>query len=57
MDGEKLVQTDQEETIPCQLVLRSIGYTSIQIDNKIPFDPLKGIVPNVNGRVNGLSGV
>ena len=42
--------TDQIETIPCGLVLRSIGYRSVPIDG-VPFDDTRGLVPNRAGRV------
>ncbi|XP_065659693.1 NADPH:adrenodoxin oxidoreductase, mitochondrial isoform X2 [Hydra vulgaris] len=39
------------EDLTCGMVLRSIGYKSIKIDNGIPFDAQLGIIPNINGRV------
>lgn len=39
------------EDLPCGLVFRSIGYKSIPIDDHVPFDSRKGVVPNINGRV------
>ncbi len=42
--------TGETETLDCGLVLRSIGYKSIQADSGIPFDAKRGIVPNENGR-------
>ncbi|CAL1689401.1 unnamed protein product [Lasius platythorax] len=44
--------TDEFETIPCDLALRSIGYKSAQIDSSIPFDARKGRVVNVSGKVD-----
>ena len=40
-------------------VFRSIGYKSIPIDNQIPFDKRRGVIPNINGRVinTGLNSV
>ncbi|XP_070152994.1 NADPH:adrenodoxin oxidoreductase, mitochondrial [Polyergus mexicanus] len=45
--------TDEFETIPCGLALRSIGYKSAQIDSSIPFDARKGRVVNKGGKVDG----
>ncbi|KAJ1924535.1 NADPH-adrenodoxin reductase [Tieghemiomyces parasiticus] len=39
------------ETIPTQLLMRSIGYRSTPIDPDIPFDGQDHIVPNVHGKV------
>jgi len=39
--------------IPCGLVVKSIGYKSICIDDTLPFDHKRGIIPSTNGRVNG----
>ena len=44
------------EAISCGLVLRSIGYKSIEIDQSVPFDSQRGIIPNTAGRVTGNSG-
>ena len=40
-------------------VFRSIGYKSIPIDDQIPFDKRRGVIPNINGRVinTGLNSV
>ncbi|XP_790150.2 NADPH:adrenodoxin oxidoreductase, mitochondrial [Strongylocentrotus purpuratus] len=54
---EKLVKTGESETIPCGLVLRSIGYKSVQVDDFIPFDHQKGVVKNELGRVEGIQGL
>ncbi|XP_058061712.1 NADPH:adrenodoxin oxidoreductase, mitochondrial [Anopheles bellator] len=43
--------TDQRETIPTELVCRSIGYRAISVDNHINFDEQKGRVNNASGRV------
>lgn len=45
--------TDEFETIPCGLALRSIGFKSAQIDSSIPFDARKGRVVNKGGKVDG----
>jgi hypothetical protein len=37
--------------VQCGLVLRSIGYRSIQADPDVPFDMKRGLVPNTSGVV------
>ncbi|KAK7788799.1 hypothetical protein R5R35_010910 [Gryllus longicercus] len=49
MEGENAVETDVLETIECGLVLRSIGYKSIQADSAIPFNSKRGLVENSGG--------
>ena len=34
-------------------VFRSIGYKSIPVGEDVPFNSIKGVIPNVNGRVIG----
>ncbi|KNC75968.1 hypothetical protein SARC_11518 [Sphaeroforma arctica JP610] len=46
----KAVPTGETETIDCQLILRSIGYKSLPIKG-LPFDIVRGVVPNVGGYV------
>lgn len=45
------VLTDKVESIPAQLVCRSIGYRSISVDTSINFDDKRGMVKNLEGRV------
>jgi ferredoxin/flavodoxin---NADP+ reductase len=55
-DGEgrlRAVVTEQEETIPCQLVFRSVGYRGTPLPG-VPFDERTATIPNDHGRV--LSG-
>ncbi|MBM4628113.1 ferredoxin, partial [Rhodococcus hoagii] len=42
--------TDRTETLETGLVLRSIGYKGLPIQD-LPFDERRGVVPNENGRV------
>lgn len=37
--------TDQKDKLKCDMVFRSIGYRSIQVDPEIPFDKLTSTVP------------
>ncbi len=47
--------TGEFETIPCGLVLRSVGYRGIALP-EIPFDARRGVIPNQAGRVTNNSG-
>ncbi|XP_075167016.1 NADPH:adrenodoxin oxidoreductase, mitochondrial [Haematobia irritans] len=51
MKQDNAVPTNLEESLPADLVLRSIGYKSSCADTDICFDSKKGLIPNVNGRV------
>lgn len=51
LENDKAVATGEIESIPAQLVCRSIGYKSICVDDAINFDEKRGKVKNVNGRV------
>ncbi|KAG2424026.1 hypothetical protein HXX76_014850 [Chlamydomonas incerta] len=44
------VGSGQFEVIPCQLVLKSIGYRGLPLEG-VAFDSRRGVVPNVEGRV------
>ena len=44
------VPTGKTVELPCQLVLRSIGYKSLPMEG-IPFDPRRSVVSNRGGRV------
>jgi ferredoxin--NADP+ reductase len=52
-DGEgrlRAVVTEAEETIPCQLVFRSVGYRGTPLPG-VPFDEQRATIPNDHGRV------
>ena len=49
------VPTGERETIPCSLVLRSVGYRGIAIDG-VPFDERAGTIANREGRVVDAGG-
>jgi ferredoxin--NADP+ reductase len=50
-DGSlRAVVTEAEETIPCQLVFRSVGYRGIPLEG-VPFDERSATIPNDHGRV------
>ena len=50
IDNGRAVATDEEETIACGLVIRSIGYRGSPLAG-IPFDERKGLISNLGGRV------
>jgi ferredoxin/flavodoxin---NADP+ reductase len=56
LDGSgKLQGTGELETLPVQMVLRSVGYQSVPLAG-VPFDERNCVVPNVAGRVIGPDG-
>lgn len=48
--AQRAVSTGEEVTVPCQLVLKSIGYKSAAMPG-LPFDPKRAVVPSKQGRV------
>jgi len=44
--------TGETETIPCGLVLRSVGYQGVAVPG-VPFDERRAVIPNTGGRVDG----
>jgi ferredoxin/flavodoxin---NADP+ reductase len=53
-EGGRLVArpTGETETVPCGLVLRSVGYQGVALPG-VPFDERTGTIPNDRGRVVG----
>src|SRR4051812_34177876 len=51
-ENQRAVPTDEEETIACGLVLRSIGYRGEPLPG-VPFDERRGVIANEGGRVTG----
>jgi ferredoxin/flavodoxin---NADP+ reductase len=47
--------TGARETIPCDLVLRSVGYRGVALPG-VPFDAARGTIPHHAGRVLGAGG-
>lgn len=45
------------ETLPADLVIRSIGFKNVNIDEDIPFDKKHGVVSNQCGKVIGKQGL
>lgn len=55
-DGSiRAVATDQTETIPCGLVLRSVGYRGLPVEG-VPFDDRRCVIPHAQGRALGEDG-
>jgi ferredoxin--NADP+ reductase len=54
-DEGRLTGTGELETIPVQLVFRSVGYQSVPLAG-VPFDERSATVPNSDGRVLGPDG-
>jgi ferredoxin/flavodoxin---NADP+ reductase len=46
----RAVPTEERETIPADIVFRSVGYLGVPLDD-VPFDPRTGTIPNAAGRV------
>lgn len=52
LKGETAVATSETEILPSDMVLRSIGYKSINVvGDELSFDNRRGLVPNVRGHV------
>ena len=54
-ESGRVVGTGELETLPAQLVLRSVGYQSVPLPG-VPFDERNYVVPNAAGRVLGPDG-
>ncbi|RLN38550.1 hypothetical protein BBJ28_00013225 [Nothophytophthora sp. Chile5] len=52
---QRAVGTGEFEEIPCNLVLRSIGYKSLPIEADTPFDSRRHVVANEQGRIVATS--
>ncbi|XP_039596538.1 NADPH:adrenodoxin oxidoreductase, mitochondrial isoform X1 [Polypterus senegalus] len=50
-ENAKAVLTGEEEEVSCGLIVSSIGYKSLPIDDGVPFDETQGVIPNDMGRV------
>lgn len=56
-DVESVIPTTDIETLTTDVILRSIGYKSVNVthsDDLLNFDTVKGVVPNGQGRVHKL---
>lgn len=50
LQNGKLVRTNEVETLPVGLVLRSVGYKGVALPD-VPFDEINGVIPNREGRI------
>lgn len=55
-ENPKIEDTGLRETIPCGMILKSIGYKSLPLSDELPFDHAKGIIRQTEGRVEGMQG-
>jgi len=55
--NQSAVSTEEVEDVPCGMLLRSIGYRSVALDDEMPFDTKRHVVPNELGRVTGETGL
>lgn len=51
LEGDRAEATNGRETVPSDLILRSIGYKSISYDPQLNFNDRQGLVNNIDGRV------
>ncbi|XP_046450928.1 NADPH:adrenodoxin oxidoreductase, mitochondrial-like isoform X2 [Daphnia pulex] len=56
-ENPQVEDTGLRETIPCGMILKSIGYKSLPLSDELPFDHAKGIIRQTEGRVEGMQGV
>jgi ferredoxin--NADP+ reductase len=54
-ENERAVATDEEETLECGIVFRSVGYRGVALP-EVPFEERRGTIPNDRGRVLGPDG-
>lgn len=51
LSGSKAIPTKNHEMLETDLILRSIGYKSVNLDKDLFFDDKNGLVQNISGRV------
>uniref|UniRef100_A0A3B4U1V5 NADPH:adrenodoxin oxidoreductase, mitochondrial n=1 Tax=Seriola dumerili TaxID=41447 RepID=A0A3B4U1V5_SERDU len=56
-EAARAVLTGDVEDVTCGLVISSIGYKSLPIDQSVPFDSKSAIVPNTMGRIKQAPGL
>lgn len=56
VEGGRVVGSGQEDALPVQLVLRSIGYRGVAVPG-VSFEPVDCVIPNREGRVVGEDGL
>jgi adrenodoxin-NADP+ reductase len=48
---QKAIPTEEKVTLPCDLLIKSIGYKSVCINKLVPFDTAANVVINNHGKV------
>lgn len=56
-ENPQIEDTGLRETIPCGMIIKSIGYKSLPLSDELPFDHIKGVIRQKEGRVEGMPGV
>ncbi len=51
----RAVATEERGTIPCGIVLRSVGYRGVALPG-VPFDESRGVIQNADGRILDAAG-
>ncbi|WP_018178667.1 FAD-dependent oxidoreductase [Jongsikchunia kroppenstedtii] len=46
-----IAATDETETLETGLVMRAVGYKGVPVAEGVPFDEVRGVIPNEGGRV------
>ena len=57
LENPQKEETSVRETIPCGIVLKSIGYKSLPLAEELPFDQSRGVIRQKEGRVEGMPGL
>lgn len=55
-ENPQIEDTGLRETIPCGMIIKSIGYKSLPLSDELPFDHIKGVIRQKEGRVEGMPG-
>ncbi|WP_456286922.1 FAD-dependent oxidoreductase [Microbacterium sp. JZ70] len=56
VEGDRVVGTGAFVDYPLQAVYRAVGYYGTRVEGA-PFDAARGVIPNVEGRVEGVPGL
>ncbi|MGX9346739.1 FAD-dependent oxidoreductase [Microbacterium sp. KNMS] len=56
VEGDRVVGTGAFVDYPLQAVYRAVGYYGTRVEGA-PFDASRGVIPNVEGRVDGVPGL
>lgn len=56
LENPIVVDTGEEETTCCGILVKSIGYKSLPLAEELPFDHARGVIRQTEGRVDGMPG-